>query len=80
MSTTPAANPAAAISGPIKQITTEIAALVQTVHKEAALVLGFLTASGVTPVPGSEQKITSALLIGYAAVCHFAEQLFNKTP
>ena len=78
MSTTPATNPIAVIVSAVKLITTAVQEIVASVHKEAALVLGFLTATGTTPVAASEQKLVTALLVGYAAVAHTAENLFPK--
>ena len=44
----------------------------------AAYTLGVLTALHVTPVPASQTKWTSALLLGYAAVTHAAEKLAGR--
>jgi len=61
-----------------KAVASWIADIVNAVHKEAALVLGVLTAMGVTPVPASESKLTSSLLIGYAAVTQIAAKFGVK--
>lgn len=62
----------------LKNLTTWISELVATVHKEAALVLGVLTAMGVTPVAPSQEKWSSSLMIGYSALVTGAEKLGLK--
>lgn len=78
MSTTPTANPIGTLTGLVTTVTGAISTIVASVHKEAALVLGVLTATGTTPVAAADQKVVTALLVGYAAVCHAAEKLFSS--
>jgi hypothetical protein len=71
-------NPIPSFTKFVTSFTGLVSEVVQSVHKEAALVLGVLTATGTTPVPTGDQKIVTALLVGYAAVCHLGDNLFKK--
>ena len=71
-------NPLQPLTNVVKSLTGFVSEVVQSVHKEAALVLGVLTATGTTPVPAGDQKVVTALLVAYAAVCHLGDNLFKK--
>lgn len=61
-----------------KAIANYVAEIVGAFHKEAALAMGVLVALGVTPTPAADSKVTSTLLVGYAAIVQVAEKLFAK--
>ena len=63
----------------VTKFTGFVSDVVNSVHKEAALVMGFLTAAGVVPVAAGQSKSLAALLVGYAAVCHIGDNFLNKT-
>jgi len=77
MAPSPAPSVAPLVNLP-KSIATYVSDVVSVFHKEAALVMGVLVALGVTPTPAANSKVTSGLLIGYAAVAQLAEKLFGK--
>jgi hypothetical protein len=62
-----------------KKLATYIHEIVDAVHKEAALVMGILVALGVTPTPAADSKVTSGILVGYAAIAQLAEKFFAKS-
>ena len=61
-----------------KKVAAWIAELVGAFHKEAALVMGVLVAMGITPTPAADSKVTSGLLVGYAALAQLAEKLLKS--
>jgi hypothetical protein len=78
--TVPSANQAVdSLTGFVTKITYFVSNVVASCHKEAAVVLAFLTATGTTPVPASHQMTTAGIFAGYAAIVHVAEKLFNKS-
>ncbi len=79
--TTPVAipNPFKLVSTLVTYVTKEVSTIVASCHKEAAVVLAFLTATGTTPVPASHQMTTAGIFAGYAAIVHVAEKLFSKS-
>ena len=78
MTPTPIGNPIPSLTKVVTSLTGFVSEVVSSVHKEAALVLGLLTATGTMPIPATGEKLGASLLIGYAAVCHVAENLFKK--
>jgi hypothetical protein len=60
---------------PIKSIIAAVSDLVETTHKQAAVVLGLLATTGVIGVPAGSKLGGGALLL-YAAIVHTAENLF----
>ena len=70
-------NPLAGLTEGLTAITTAVSSVVSSVHKEAALVLGVLSATGNVPsVTGT--KYQSIALHAYAALCHVADKLGNR--
>jgi hypothetical protein len=61
-----------------KKVAAWISEVVGAFHKEAALVMGILVALGVTPTPAADSKVTSGLLVGYAALAQLAEKLLKS--
>jgi hypothetical protein len=53
-----------------------VSSLVELTHKQAAAIWGILAAAGVVGVPAGA-KTGSAILLGYAALCHIAERLLK---
>jgi len=58
------------------QIAQYLSSIVELTHKQAAAVWGILAAAGVVGVPAGA-KTGSAVLLGYAAVCHLAERFLK---
>ena len=58
------------------QIAQYFSSIVELTHKQAAAVWGVLAAAGVVGVPAGA-KTGSAILLGYAAICHIAERLLK---
>jgi hypothetical protein len=78
--TVPSANQAVdSLTGFITKLTGFVSDIVASCHKEAAVVLAFLTATGTTPVPANHQMTTAGIFAGYAAIVHIAEKLFSKS-
>jgi hypothetical protein len=57
-------------------IASYLASIVELTHKQAAAIWGLLAAAGVVGVPAGA-KTGSAVLLGYAALCHIAEHLLK---
>jgi hypothetical protein len=70
-------NPVDGITKAVTSVTSFVSNVVASCHKEAALVMGFLTATGVSPSPVGTSKQLSAVLVAYAAICHIADK-FGK--
>jgi hypothetical protein len=51
--------------------------MVEITHKQVAAVWGILAAAGVVGTPGGTK--TGYVLLGYAALAHLAENLFQKS-
>jgi len=58
------------------QIAQYFSSIVELTHKQAAAIWGILAAAGVVGVPAGA-KTGSAILLGYAAICHIAERLLK---
>jgi hypothetical protein len=58
------------------QIAQYFSSIVELTHKQVAAVWGILAAAGVVGVPAGA-KTGSAVLLGYAAVCHIAERFLK---
>ena len=79
MSATPVTTAITGIFSLPKSVATFVSDVVSAVHKEASLVMGVLVALGVTPTPAADTKVTSGILVGYAAIVQFAEKIFGKS-
>lgn len=75
MSTPASTTAAPAPSNLFSHISSEIGNVVKQFHSEAALVMGVLAATGVTPGNASQNKYTAAILTGYAALTKVAASL-----
>ena len=58
------------------QIAQYFSSIVELTHKQAAAVWGILAAAGVVGTPAGA-KTGSAILLGYAALCHIAERFLK---
>lgn len=65
-------------TGAVRSVTAWVKVITHDLQKPAALVLGFLTALGVTPAPEGRLAGT-ALLTGYAALAHVIETLMGTS-
>jgi hypothetical protein len=63
---------AKAEAGLVKTVTAWVKTITHDLQKPAAIVLGFLTALGVTPAPEGRQ-VGTGILLGYAALVHVVE-------
>ena len=75
MTPTPAPSLATVATLP-HQIAQYFSSIVELTHKQVAAVWGVLAAAGVVGVPAGA-KTGSAILLGYAAICHVAERLLK---
>ena len=75
MTPTPAPSLATVATLP-HQIAQYFSSIVELTHKQAAAIWGILAAAGVVGVPAGA-KTGSAILLGYAAICHVAERLLK---
>jgi hypothetical protein len=75
MTPTPAPSLATVATLP-HQIAQYFSSIVELTHKQVAAVWGVLAAAGVVGVPAGA-KTGSAVLLGYAAVCHIAERFLK---
>ena len=75
MTPTPAPSLATVATLP-HQIAQYFSSIVELTHKQAAASWGLLAAAGVVGVPAGA-KTGSAILLGYAAICHVAERLLK---
>lgn len=74
----PAPAPAPSATGTISRLTAWAKVVTHDLQKPAALVMGFLTAFGVTPAPEGRLAGT-ALFTGYAALVHVFETLMGTS-
>ncbi len=75
MTPTPAPTIASVATLP-HQIAQYFSSIVELTHKQAAAVWGILAAAGVVGTPAGA-KTGSAILLGYAALCHIAERFLK---